>query len=130
MQTITFDHADILANLESLNDNEIDNLDFGVIGINRDSIVCRYSAYESKFAGVMQSDALGKNLFTELAQCMNNFMVAVRFEDAVSEGRSLDATVDFMFSWRMRPTNVQLRLLFAPEYSTRYILVRARNQAV
>ncbi len=127
---ITFEQTYVLVCLEAMNDAALDNLDFGVIGINGDSIVCKYNASESTFAGVRQSDALGKNLFTELAQCMNNFLVAVRFEDAISEGKPLDETIDYMFSWRMRPTNVQLRLLYAPEYLTRYILVKPRLQTV
>ena len=128
--TISFTQADALACLEAIDGTTLDNLDFGVIGINGESLVCRYNATESAFAGVRQSEALGKNVFTELAQCMNNFMVAVRFEDAISEGKPLDETIDFMFSWRMRPTSVQLRLLYAPEYLTRYILVRPRSQTV
>ena len=128
--TIAFTQADALACLEEIDGATLDTLDFGVIGINGDSLVCRYNAFESTFAGVRQCDALGKNVFTELAQCMNNFMVAVRFEDAISEGKPLDETIDFMFSWRMRPTSVQLRLLYAPDYLTRYILVRPRLQTV
>jgi photoactive yellow protein len=123
---ISFEQTDVLACMEALEDAALDNLDFGVIGFNSDTIVCRYNAYESRLAGFTTEKALGCSLFSELAQCMNNFMVAVRFEDAVSQGKSLDATIDFIFSWRMRPTEVQLRLLYNPEYSMRYVLVRPK----
>jgi photoactive yellow protein len=121
---ISFEQTDILASLEALDDNELDTLDFGVIGFTGDIIVCRYNTSEAKLSGLRPVDALGKNVFTELAQCMNNFLVAVRFEDAITEGVSLDTTIDFILSWRMRPTKVQLRLLYSPGYSTRYILVQ------
>ena len=121
---ISFEQTDILASLEALDDIELDTLDFGVIGFTGDIIVCRYNTSEAKLSGLRPVDALGKNVFTELAQCMNNFLVAVRFEDAITEGASLDATIDFILSWRMRPTKVQLRLLYSPGCSTRYILVQ------
>jgi photoactive yellow protein len=121
---ISFEQTDILASLEALGDIELDTLDFGVIGFNGDNIVCRYNTCEAKLAGLRPVDVLGKNVFTELAQCMNNFLVAVRFEDAISEGTSLDSIIDFILSWRMRPTKVQLRLLCSPGYSTRYLLVQ------
>jgi len=124
--TISFEQTGILASLEALDSIELDTLDFGVIGFNGDNIVCRYNTYEAKLSGLRPVDALGKNVFTELAQCMNNFLVAVRFEDAITEGVSLDASVDFTFSWRMRPTKVQLRLLYSPGYSTCYVLVQPR----
>ena len=121
---ISFEQTDILASLEALDDIELDTLDFGVIGFTGDIIVCRYNTSEAKLSGLRPVDALGKNVFTELAQCMNNFLVAVRFEDAITERASLDTTIDFILSWRMRPTKVQLRLLYSPGCSTRYILVQ------
>ena len=122
--TISFEQTGILACLETLDDNVLDTLDFGVIGFNGDNAVCRYNTCEAKLAGLRPVDALGKNVFTELAQCMNNFLVAVRFEDAITDETSLDAIVDFILSWRMRPTKVQLRLLYSPGCSTRYIVVQ------
>ena len=124
--TISFEQTGILACLEALNDIELDTLDFGVIGFNGDNVVCRYNTYEARLAGFRPADALGKNVFTELAQCMNNFLVAMRFEDAITEGASLDTIIDFILSWRMRPTKVQLRLLHSPSYSMRYVLVQPR----
>jgi photoactive yellow protein len=124
---ISFEQIDVLSSIEELDDTALDKLDFGVIGFSSDFIVCRYNAYESQLSGIKPDKAIGVSLFTELAQCMNNFMVAVRFEDAMSECSSLDTTIDYMFSWRMRPTKVQLRLLYSPDYSVRYVLVKHRQ---
>jgi hypothetical protein len=50
-------------------------------------------------------------------------MVAQRFEDAADEGVALDATLDYVLTFRMRPVKVTLRLLASPGGDTRYVLV-------
>jgi hypothetical protein len=50
---------------------------------------------------------------------MNNFMVAQRFEDELE----IDAIIDFVLTFRMRPTPVRLRLLKSVEVARRYILI-------
>jgi photoactive yellow protein len=120
---ISFEQADVLACLEALDDAALDNLDFGVIGFNSDTIVCRYNSIESQMAELSQDKVLGHPLFSEIAQCMNNFLVALRFEDAIADGNPLDATIDYLLTWRMRPTKVQLRMLYSPEYAIRYVLL-------
>ena len=67
---------------------------------------------------------LGHDLFTVVAPCMNNFLVAQRFEDAAAAGAALDATIDYVLTLRMRPVKVRLRLLSAPEGPHRYVLVQ------
>jgi hypothetical protein len=53
--------------------------------------------------------------------------VAQRFEDAAQNGEVLDLLLDYVLTLRMRPTNVQLRLLSAPGAHYRYVLIR-RNK--
>jgi photoactive yellow protein len=58
-------------------------LDFGVIGFDADTtVVQRYNAFESQAAGLSPQRVIGEPLFTNVAPCLNNFMVAQRFEDA------------------------------------------------
>ena len=63
-------------------------------------------------------------LFTGVAPCMNNFLVAQRFEDAAADGSTLDDVIDYVFTLRMRPVRVKLRLLTAPGRRFRYVLVK------
>ena len=79
---------------------------------------------ESKFAGLSLEKVLGFSLFTVVAPCMNNFMVAQRFDDAAISGGVLDATIDYVLTLRMRPVKVKLRLLASPGDRFRYVLVR------
>jgi photoactive yellow protein len=121
--TTDFGQVDILDRLNSLEASELDTLEFGVIGFDADTCVCRYNRYESRIAGLSQQRVLGQHLFTAVAPCMNNFLVAQRFEDAAAAGSALDATIDYVFTLRMRPSKVKLRLLAAPGAAMRYVLV-------
>jgi photoactive yellow protein len=121
--TLDFNQTDILHHLQAADDTALDALDFGVIGIDDQTLVRRYNGCESRMAGLPPLRVLGHPLFTAVAPCMNNFMVAQRFEDAAAEGITLDATLDYILTLRMRPSKVKLRLLAQPGGVLRYVLV-------
>lgn len=121
---VSFDQPDVGRTLEMLDDDELDALGFGVIGFDRDGVVRRYNRHESDAAGLSPSRVLGRPLFTEVAPCMNNFLVAERFEDAAIRGTALDATIDYVLTLRMRPTRVALRLVRTLDGEAAYVLVR------
>ncbi len=123
-QTVTFQDAHLPAFLGQATDAALDELDFGVIGFNATGVVRRYNAFESKAAGLSPDRVLGHPLFTLVAPCMNNFMVAQRFEDAATAGTPLDATIDYVLTLRMRPVKVKLRLVATPGAACRYVLVQ------
>jgi hypothetical protein len=53
---------------------------------------------------------------------MNNFMVAQRFEDEPE----IDAKLDYVFTYRMRPTPVRLRLLKRASMPHMYLVVERK----
>jgi photoactive yellow protein len=124
---LSFASPDLLARLAHLAPDDLDRLDFGVIGFDRDTNVCQYNRTESDAAGITPPRVLGQPLFTNVAPCMNNFMVAQRFEDAEDDGTVLDATIDYVLTLRMRPVKVALRLLAAPGSAIRYVLVQRKQ---
>jgi photoactive yellow protein len=107
------------AALDAASAQALDALPFGVIGFAADGLVTRYNVFESRGAGLRAANVVGRHVFHEIAPCMNNFMVAQRFEDEPQ----LDATVPYVLTLRMRPTPVRLRLLRSPESASRYLLV-------
>ncbi len=121
-----FDGDQTTAFLAAASDKALDTLDYGVIGFDADCTVRRYNAFESKAAGLSPERVIGNHLFTVVAPCMNNFLVAQRFEDATSAGEVLDATIDYVLTLRMRPIKVKLRLLSMPGDTLRHILVQRR----
>lgn len=126
---LNFEQADITARLAELDDAALDALQFGIIGFDEQTIVQRYNTFESRLAGLDKSRVVGHPLFTSVAPCMNNFLVAQRFEDALSTGEPLDAAIDYVLTLRMKPVKVKLRLLSAPGSAMRYVLL-LRPQSV
>jgi len=122
-----FDQIDLLVTLDAATDEVLDTLTFGVIGIDADGQVQRYNSMESKMAALSPAKVLGNQLFTAVAPCMNNFMVAQRFEDALADGSTLDETIEYVLTLRMRPIKVKLRLLAAPAVARRYVLIQRRT---
>lgn len=108
-----------LQELETMGEHGRDTLPFGAVGFAADTIVQTYNAAEARMAGLDRASVIGVPFFDAIAQCMNNFMVAQRFEDEPE----IDEIVPYVLTLRMRPTRVRLRLLATAEMSRRYILI-------
>ena len=121
---VSFSDVASHSELDRCSDVELDALAFGVIGMDEGGAVQRYNSFESKAAGLSRERVIGQPLFTAVAPCMNNFMVAQRFDDALVSGTTLDAAIDYVLTLRMRPVKVKLRLLAAPGVAIRYVLVQ------
>jgi len=113
-----------IAELAESDKERLDTVPFGVIGFTSDATVTVYNATESRNAGLSPERVLGKHFFEEVAPCMNNFMVAQRFDDE----DALDDIVAYVLTLRMRPTPVRLRLLKDPGHVTRFVLIERKAQ--
>jgi photoactive yellow protein len=123
---LSFAAPGLHARLAQLSPEQLDRLDFGVIGFGADTNVSQYNQTESDAAGLSAPRVLGQPLFTNVAPCLNNFMVAQRFEDAEIDATALDDIIDYVLTLRMRPVKVKLRLLAAPGNEQRYVLVQRK----
>ncbi len=108
-----------LNDLETMSVDERDALPFGVVGFGADTIVQSYNATEARMSGLDPATVMGVPFFDAVGQCMNNFMVAQRFEDEPE----IDDIMPYVLTLRMRPTKVRLRLLAASGMPRRYILI-------
>ncbi len=108
-----------LTDLQTMRADMRDQLPFGVVGLDAEGIVKIYNETEARLAGLHAEKVLGCSFFNAIAQCMNNFLVAQRFEDEPE----LDATIPFVLTLRMRPTPVRLRLMASRSAPLRFILI-------
>ncbi|MEY8875731.1 MAG: PAS domain-containing protein [Leptothrix sp. (in: b-proteobacteria)] len=120
----SFSSPDLWASLAALDDAGLDRLDFGVIGFSTNGRICHYNRTESASTGLTPARLMGRHVFEDVAQCMNNFMVAQRFEDARAAGHSLDVVIEYVLTWRMKPTRVTLRLLARPPATVQYLAIQ------
>lgn len=109
-----------LSTLDTMTAEQLDQLPYGVVGLSAEGLVEIYNATESRLAGLLPAGVIGTDFFLSTAQCMNNFMVAERLK---SEPK-LDATIDYVLTFRMRPTPVRLRLLRSESTSRRFLLIQ------
>jgi photoactive yellow protein len=117
-----FTDTDLLDRLELADDTELDDLPFGVVAMSKDGTVTSYNAAESRLSGLTSANVIGRNFFSAVAPCTNNFLVAYRFETE----SVLDAMIDYVFTLRIRPTPVRLRLLKQPARRRMYLAVELR----
>jgi photoactive yellow protein len=109
-----------LAQIETMGEPALDALPFGVIGLDTAGMVALYTAAESRYAGLTRESVLGRHFFSAVAPCMNNALVAGRLD---GEG-DLDVLIDYVLTFRMRPTRVKVRLIRAAGHPRRYILIQ------
>ena len=108
-----------LRELEAMGDDGRDALPFGAVAFAADGIVQSYNATEARLSGLDPKAVVGVPFFEAVAQCMNNFMVAQRFEDETE----IDDIIPFVLTLRMKPTRVRLRLLATVDVPRRYVLI-------
>ncbi len=115
-----FAQGDLLAQLDTATDAELDALAFGVIRLDAAGHVRAYNRYESEAAGLSRERVLGRHFFTEVGACMNNALVAGRL---AGDG-AVDVQLDYTFALRLQPQSVRLRLLKPAGTAGAYLLVR------
>ncbi|MCG8572830.1 MAG: PAS domain-containing protein, partial [Spirochaetes bacterium] len=99
-----------------------DGMDFGIIGLDKEMKVVLYNQTETQCSGLSKEMVLNKHFFIEVAPCLNNYLVALKFE----QQENLDEILDYILSFRMDPTYVKLRLLKKANQSISYILVERK----
>ncbi len=114
-----FHAPDLHARLEAVGPHAWDEIEFGIVAMNKAGDVTGYNARESKLAGLSRETVMGRHFFTEVAPCTNNYLVATRYE----EQDDLDETIDYIFTVRMRARPVKLRMLKSKDSDTMYLAV-------
>jgi photoactive yellow protein len=119
---VTFESENLPTVVETFQSGEFDELPFGLIVMDRLANVIWYNTYESKRAGLDPAKVLGRNFFEVVAPCTNNYLIAQRYTD----DQTLDEALDFVFTLRMAPTPVRLRMMATAGSSRQYLAVKSR----
>lgn len=115
----------ILYNLGYLSRDQADAANFGIVKVDDQGQILLYNRYESELAGVPVASAEGKNFFTQVAICTNNRLFFGKFKDGVASGH-LDVSFNYVFTYKMKPTNVIIQLYRDQASSTNWIFVKKK----
>jgi photoactive yellow protein len=122
--TSTFVPASVLESLGSLTAAQADALPFGVVKLDSKGIIQLYNRYNyENFANFGGKSVIGRNYFTEVAPCANNFIFSGRFMRGAEMGM-LDQVFDYVFTYKIEPTRVRVHLYHHKASGTNWIFVR------
>lgn len=114
-----------LENLNRMSQDQLNDLDFGVVKVSPTGEVQFLNKYESELTGMNPEEAVGKNFFTQVAVGTNNRLFFGKFKEGLAAG-NLNLEFNYTFTYQMRPTNVKAHLYHDPNSSTTWILIKKR----
>ncbi len=91
----TFDTPKLAVAVEALTQEQMDNLPFGVIGLDAQNVVRVYNKTEAECSGFKERTALGRFCFVDVAPCLSNSFFKGRIDKARREG-ALDIRFTFV----------------------------------
>lgn len=121
---LQFDAEGLGEQLRHASEEELNNASFGIVRLDDNGIVEFYNQSESELSGVDPTAAVGQNFFTQLAPCSNNHLFLGRFREGVETGE-LDERFTYTFTYKMRPTLVDVRL-YRDEAGKNWVLIHKR----
>jgi photoactive yellow protein len=120
---IRFGSRDLDLQLPNMSQENLDNLSFGAVELDRNGKILRYNKAEGNITGRDPKATLGKNFFREVAPCTNSPEFYGKFEDGVKRG-SLNTLFEYTFDHEMRPTKVKVQMKKDPQKETYWIFVK------
>jgi len=122
---MSFVPGHILEQLPQMNRSDFDAQSFGVVQVDDAGVIKLYNKYESDLVSVPVSSAEGRNFFTQVAVCTNNRLVFGKFKEGVAAGR-LDHEFNYTFTYKTKPTNVQIHMYRHNASRTNWVFVASR----
>lgn len=112
--------------LSALNSSSADSYPIGIVKLDDQGNIQLYNKYNTdKFLQYTQADVLGKNYFTDVVPCANNFLFKGRFQRGV-DTNELDTEFDYTFTYKIAPTKVTIRLYRDPITKSNWVFIKAR----
>lgn len=107
-----------------------EKINFATVELDDDGNILMYSKQNKEwFAPNMdESEVLGKNYFTEIAPCTNNFLFQGRFQRMVQSGTvHRSQPFDYVFTYKIRPTKINVVLARTKE-NRNFVVIRLKER--
>ncbi len=113
--------------VDTLADEELDALDFGVIALDEEGIVLRYNLYEARMARLDRNQVLGRNFFHDVAPCTRSEAFQGRFRRVVAAEQVVEPEgFEFLFDFAFGAQKVFIELVRIAGVERYYLLVNRR----
>jgi photoactive yellow protein len=112
-----------LSKINSVNEQELDSLPYGVIQLNDQGAILRYNAFEAGLSGLDRARVVGKNFFKQVAPCTDIKDFYGRFREGVAAGE-LHCTFRFHFAFKEKPRDVTVTLFYNERDKTVWVMVQ------
>jgi photoactive yellow protein len=106
-----------------MNPAEIDSLAFGAVQLDASGKILAYNAAEGDITGRDPKSVIGKNFFQDVAPCTATKEFQGVFTEGVKSGK-LAAIFDYVFNYKMQPTQVRVHMKKALVGETYWIFVK------
>jgi photoactive yellow protein len=100
----------IFRTIDSISDEELDSLPYGVIQLDNEGTVLRYNAYEQRLSGRTKQKVVGRDFFKQIAPCTDMKAFYGRFREGMVAGE-LHCTFRYHFAFERKPRDVTVTLL-------------------
>lgn len=106
----TFYDDGLAETLRNASDESLHEAAFGIIRVDDRGLVTFYNRFEQRFSGRSPGTTIGCSFFDEIAPCARCRAFRGQFERGLESGQ-LDVSFSYTFTYRIRPTLVDVRLL-------------------
>jgi photoactive yellow protein len=115
-----------LENIDRMSVEQLDELPFGAIRLDKDGRILSYNTTESKLTGRDPKRVIGRNFFKDVAPCTNVQGFAGRFREGVAKG-DMHVIFPYRFDFEMAPRDVTVTLFYSRQTETAWVFVREAN---
>ena len=109
--------------VDSISEQELDSLPYGVIQLDAVGTVLRYNSYEANLSGLARERVVAKNFFKQIAPCTDIKDFYGRFQEGIDAGE-LHCTFRFRFAFKENPRDVTITLFYNKRDKTAWVLVQ------
>ncbi|HEY0160954.1 MAG TPA: photoactive yellow protein [Thermoanaerobaculia bacterium] len=112
-----------LEKIDLMGAEELDQLPFGAIRLDKEGKILSYNTTESKLTGRDPKRVIGRNFFHDVAPCTNVQGFAGRFREGVAKG-DMHVIFPYRFDFEMAPRDVTVTLFYSKQTETAWVFVR------
>lgn len=116
----------IYKKIDSLSNQELDELPCGAIQLDAEGNILKFNDYESKLAQLNKDSVIGKNFFKDIAPCTDVQDFHGRFKEGVKK-KELNTKFRYHFAFKQNPRNVLVNLFYSDITKTVWVFVQAMD---